>query len=234
MWQTVAIGGLLLGATSSLHCVGMCGPIALALPISYFNKLQQYIAGILYNIGRVVGYASFGFLLALLGKNIFTFHTQNWLSIIGGLLIIIGVFYNNFYQKKINIPVLDVLEKKVRKSIVYFFSQKKMYAFFMIGVLNALLPCGMVYIALAAAVSFHTPMFSALFIFFFGAGTLPLMIALFFTGIQIKIQLRKYVVRYSPYAMMLVGVFLITRGLFFSINITIENKGVMHYIISCF
>jgi sulfite exporter TauE/SafE len=59
MWQA-AIAGILLGLVSSFHCVGMCGPLALALPVHHLKKMQQVLAVLLYNGGRVITYSMLG------------------------------------------------------------------------------------------------------------------------------------------------------------------------------
>ena len=91
-------GGLILGAFSSLHCIGMCGPLALALPVHHLPVWQQRVSALMYNAGRIVTYALFGLLFGVAGRGLYMAGFQQWLSIISGAVIL--VFIINYYFLK--------------------------------------------------------------------------------------------------------------------------------------
>src|SRR4051812_38232887 len=98
MWQA-AIAGILLGSMSSFHCVGMCGPLALALPVHHLRKMQQAGAVLLYNLGRVVTYTILGGLFGWLGRRIYIAGWQQWFSISMGSLILLLVVVSYFLNR---------------------------------------------------------------------------------------------------------------------------------------
>ncbi len=85
--------GLLLGLMGSFHCVGMCGPIALALPLRGNTFFQKAIGGILYNLGRTLTYATMGAIFGLLGQGLEMLGFQRWVSIAMGSIMIISVLF---------------------------------------------------------------------------------------------------------------------------------------------
>src|SRR5690349_4654448 len=101
MWQA-AIAGILLGLVSSFHCVGMCGPLALALPVHHLQKMQQAFAVLLYNLGRVITYTVLGGIFGWLGRGIYIAGFQQWFSIIMGVVILLLVFLYYFLNRSFN------------------------------------------------------------------------------------------------------------------------------------
>jgi sulfite exporter TauE/SafE len=59
--------GYIIGLQATLHCVGMCGPLALAAPIDRSQKNRAFWGSLTYNFGRITSYTYLGFLLGLLG-----------------------------------------------------------------------------------------------------------------------------------------------------------------------
>jgi sulfite exporter TauE/SafE len=79
----------LLGFLGSMHCVGMCGPIVLAIPINNKNKISPYISNILYNFGRVITYSFLGLIFGFIGQSLSIIVLQSHISITFGSLILI-------------------------------------------------------------------------------------------------------------------------------------------------
>ena len=94
----------LVGFVGSLHCIGMCGPIAIALPVPDSSNLSFFTGRILYNLGRVVTYSFLGVLFGLVGGKIALAGAQQVVSIILGVLIIVAVFFH----KNIRITLLSI------------------------------------------------------------------------------------------------------------------------------
>jgi len=59
--------GFILGLISSLHCIGMCGPIAMMLPVDHKNPTKKVIQLLTYHLGRITAYMTLGLVLGLLG-----------------------------------------------------------------------------------------------------------------------------------------------------------------------
>ena len=208
------ISGFMLGAAGSLHCVGMCGPLSLALPVNHLSKIQKFFSLLLYQLGRVVTYSTIGLLFGLAGRRIYMAGFQQWFSIVMGVLILsLAVLY--FIQKKI--IHLKLLNR------FYFFVQQQLSrllksdgglsGFLLMGMVNGLLPCGMIYIALAATLSFTEIVQGVSFMALFGAGTLPAMMLVGYAGQMINPGWRSSLKKLVPVFISLMGVLLILRGL---------------------
>ncbi|HEY6502807.1 MAG TPA: sulfite exporter TauE/SafE family protein [Chitinophagaceae bacterium] len=213
LWAAI-IAGFSLGAVSSLHCVGMCGPLALALPVHHLSKTQQLTSLFLYQVGRIITYASFGLLFGLAGRRIYLAGFQQWFSISMGvvvlLLVILYWVYRNPLQpllfKKIFIAVQSYLIKAFR-------SKKSVTGFLLMGMANGLLPCAMVYVAVAGALTTTEVSYSVMFMAMFGAGTLPAMMAVGFFGRMVSLPVRNMFRKSIPVFMTIMAVILILRGL---------------------
>lgn len=204
------IAALSLGFLSSMHCVGMCGPIALALPLDRRNKVSEVGGILVYNAGRVMSYALLGGFLGLAGMGLLLAGYQQGLSVGMGVLLLAGLLYLRFRSR---LPQFQTGWTKALKSAFgNWFGRKDPAALWMIGLLNGLLPCGMVYIALAGATVSGTFQEGALFMAAFGLGTLPSMLSVsLFSGISV--QTRKWLNKISPSITLAVAVLLILRGL---------------------
>lgn len=200
----------LIGLFGSLHCIGMCAPLAFSLP-SNQSKILLFVEKFSYNIGRAFSYALLGLLIGVIGKQLWIAGAQQILSIISGVLIIIAAFIRLF-------PVLNFttgwntnLPSSVNQIIIKAINHKSGH--FIIGLLNGFLPCGLVYVALATALNTNSVLQSGLFMFFFGLGTLPLMlIAILGFGFA-KASLRNTINKIIPLFMILLGIWFILRGL---------------------
>ena len=90
----VLITGFTIGVFGSFHCVGMCGPLALSLPIHQLTTFNKSMAIGLYNLGRSFSYASMGIVFGLLGMSFSLFKLQQWLSIGAGSVILLFLHHN--------------------------------------------------------------------------------------------------------------------------------------------
>ena len=91
MWLFSAF---LVGFLGSFHCVGMCGPIALALPLEKKSNWSFFSGRLLYNGGRVLTYSVLGLLVGIIGHTIAMAGFQKVLSIATGILILIIAVFN--------------------------------------------------------------------------------------------------------------------------------------------
>ncbi len=214
LWAAFTIG--LLG---SLHCVGMCGPIALALPAAGLaDRLQRVWAVMLYNAGRIITYMLLGLVIGLAGKGFFLAGLQSWLSIGAGVLLLVVVLGAvSVEQRLLQWPWLSRAYMRLRGALGRQLSRHGMAAHFYTGILNGLLPCGLVYLAILGAVNTGSVAGGALYMAGFGLGTVPLMAATAFAGKAIQGQWRTRLYRVVPFFMAAMAVWLIMRGLHFDL-----------------
>ena len=210
---TLLTAALVMGAIGSMHCIGMCGPIALALPLSEENNFSRFTGALLYNLGRAFTYAVIGMLLGLVGQSINLFGFQQVFSISLGVLILLFVLIAGKKDWLQQSRFLAPFFRSVRKNIASLFNKRGLGSMFGIGMLNGLLPCGLVYLAAAGAITTGDAYKSALFMAAFGLGTLPMMWAVAFFGSFINLRTRRIFNSAYPYVMAIMACLLILRGL---------------------
>ena len=205
---------ILLGLAGSLHCVGMCGPLALALPVGKTNTSRGVLRNLLYQSGRIVTYAVIGLLIGLLGTGFQLAGAQKGISIAAGALMVImaflplhlsGPFGKTRAGRKWNHWIQETLGLIMKK--------KNSLSLFLFGLINGLLPCGLVYVALAGAIAIGNPIESAFFMLLFGSGTIPLMFFTVFAGGWINGKTRIRFQRIVPYVVALIGILMMLRGM---------------------
>ena len=202
-----------IGLLGSFHCVGMCGPIALALPLKNDSFWIKFSGALLYNIGRIVTYATFGLVFGTIGKSVSFFGYQQWLSILMGISIIFFVILpRRFSSFSHNNIILKFLEN-LRTALGKLFAKDTHFSLFSIGLLNGLLPCGLVYMAAAGAIATGDILKSVVFMSFFGLGTLPIMWSIAFFGNYIGISIRQKIRTAYPYLITFMACLLILRGM---------------------
>jgi uncharacterized protein len=209
----VIIAAFLLGILGSFHCVGMCGPIALSLPLQTYSIKAKVIGALLYNIGRIVTYAGFGLVFGLVGKSVAFFGYQQWLSITVGVLILIVLLVPKKYALVKQSNSVTKFLSSVRSKLQKLLTQKNYNSLFFIGLLNGLLPCGLVYMAAAGAIATANLWHSILFMIFFGLGTLPIMWSIAFLGNYISINIRSKIRKMYPFVMGIMACLFIVRGM---------------------
>ncbi len=220
-----------MGLLGSFHCVGMCGPLALSLPVKQDNDWAKFSGALVYNLGRVVTYAAFGFVFGIIGRSVALFGYQQWLSISLGLLIIFFVIIPKRISSFKTYRFIPAFFEKLRSALGKLFLKKNISSLFSIGLLNGLLPCGLVYMAAAVAVSAGNVMGSIFFMAFFGLGTLPMMWSIAFFGNYVSISIRQKIRKAYPYMMMMMACLLILRGMglgipYVSPKFDIEKKAI--------
>jgi uncharacterized protein len=201
----------LLGFLGSFHCLGMCGPIALAVSAKDNSKFLKN--KIIYNLGRTMTYSLLGGVIGLVGFSFSLAGIQQWISILMGSIILIMAFFYKRSERWITQSGLYGGVSKLKSSLGYFLKKGGSTAFFASGVLNGLLPCGMVFIALIASLALQNPVNGALYMFFFGIGTIPMLVSIMITGKILSLSLRTKLTNFLPYVAMFIGILFIVRGL---------------------
>ena len=201
----------LLGFLGSFHCLGMCGPIALAVAAKDNSRFLRN--KIIYNLGRTVTYSLLGALIGLVGFSLALAGIQQWISIGMGSLILLMAFFYKSSERIITQSGLYGGVNKLKSSLGYFLKKGGTPAFFASGLLNGLLPCGMVYIALIASLALQSPLEGAMYMFFFGLGTTPMLVMVMISGKILSLSFRNKLTHALPYFAMFIGILFIVRGL---------------------
>ncbi len=205
---------LSVGFAGSFHCAGMCGPIAIALPLKNGSRISILASGFLYNTGRIITYGIIGFLFGLLGKGIQMAGFQRWISILLGIIMILSVLAPYFIKQKITFTSLfSGFAHRLIGNLKKLLGRRTYFSLFSIGLLNGLLPCGLVYVAVALSINAGHAGRGTLFMILFGIGTLPVMMLVSMIGNVISLNVRKRVNRIVPYFIVLLGVLFILRGM---------------------
>ena len=177
----------IFGLISSFHCIGMCGPIAMMLPLDRDNQAKKVTQIMTYHIGRLTAYASIGLVFGLLGKGLFLAGMQQKISIFIGVAMILVILIPEkvFARYNFSKPVF-VFISKIKSTLGKQFKNKSYKSLFTIGLLNGFLPCGMVYSMLLTAMFSGSAVSGALVMLAFGLGTLPTLLAMGLLGTQIQ------------------------------------------------
>lgn len=201
----------LIGLMGSYHCIGMCGPIALVLPV--FRGKDQLISRLLYNSGRTVTYALMGAAAGVIGYGAVMAGIQQKLSVIVGFLILLVLIFPSISQRIAFLSPLHRFQTNLKSSFAAQIRKRSFYSVFLVGVINGFLPCGLVYLAIAGAVTMGSAAQGALYMILFGLGVFPVMLVFSLSGGAIGIEARKKIARIAPYFIALMAILLILRGM---------------------
>jgi sulfite exporter TauE/SafE len=199
-----------LGLLGSLHCAAMCGPLQLALPMPPGGTGRKIGGRLVYQLGRIATYCLLGLVAGVLGRSIVLAGLQRWLSIALGLAILAGFFAAK--KMALSAPVVrGVL--RLKNAMAGQWQRREFRSLGLLGALNGLLPCGLVYAALAGAVARGTPAAGVLFMAAFGLGTTPTMLAISLSGKLLPLAWRLKLRAAIPAGVCALAALLILRGL---------------------
>jgi sulfite exporter TauE/SafE len=204
----------LTGLLGSLHCMIMCGPLVMSLPLRGNSWSSGLIQRLIYQLGRILTYSAFGFIAGSIGKGFNILGLQQLLSLTSGLFLI-AIALIHFTGNRMN--KFSSLQFRIVKPIASKMGQllSRPYGSLFAGTLHGLLPCGMVYMAIAASLNTGSPVSGGKFMFFFGLGTTPLLLLVSLTPLFLrKFKVPQLII---PALFLLTGLFLISRGLNLSI-----------------
>jgi sulfite exporter TauE/SafE len=211
---TAILTGLLLGLGGSLHCLGMCGPIALALPGAQGSLANQVVGRTLYNVGRIITYGILGAAIGGLSQWLAIAGWQRGLSIAAGVGILLALLLPKRYWLRLAaLPGAAWLFHQFQVLWGRWFKRASWGALLLIGLLNGLLPCGLVYVALAAALQAGSWHHGMLFMVSFGVGTTPALLALALARSWLRPAATTALRKVVPAVAALLAVLFIVRGL---------------------
>lgn len=218
---------LIFGFISSLHCVGMCGPIALMIPVDKDNTVKKWLQISTYQIGRVTAYTSLGLIFGFLGAGFFLAGFQQQLSIIVGVLMILIAIIpeKKLAQYNFSKPIYSIISQ-VKTQLGLQFKKKSYKSLFLIGLFNGYLPCGMVYVALFGAMAMNNVFLGSLYMTLFGLGTVPLMMVLVNFLKTTQFSYYSKFQKIIPILIICIGILFILRG--FGLDIPYVSPSILH------
>ena len=214
------------------HCIGMCGGIVIAYSSAKIDgnssKLSQAAAHLIYSLGRITTYTAIGAIFGAIG-GVLSFNN----IAIATLTILAGIFMLLAGLSLIGkLNFLTKLEHSFSKASWYqklfreIIQSKSLSSFYLLGLLNGLLPCGLVYFFAVTAASTGSPLWGAIVMFIFGLSTIPSLFTLgFFAGIFTKSSIRKTMMSLASIIVILYGLYTIYRGYDFIKN---PNKSLLN------
>lgn len=200
----------ILGFAGSAHCAGMCGPLALALPAAGSGGGRLVAGRLLYNLGRLVTYGLLGLVFGVIGRSLALAGVQQWVAIGLGTFLLVGVLFS---KQLWGSAWGGRLAAWLRPSLGRLLRRGTPGALFGFGLLNGLLPCGLVYVACLGATALGSIRAGMAYMLVFGLGTVPMMLALGLAGRLMPPRVRLRLQRLVPVCVGVVAVLLILRGL---------------------
>jgi sulfite exporter TauE/SafE len=200
----------ILGLIGSVHCAGMCGPLALALPHRSTNGTGFVLNRVAYNAGRILTYCILGIVFGALGRTLWLAGVQRWLSIVLGLVLIFGLLASGRLGLQRS---LTLVVARLKSYVPVLLRRPSTASVALLGLLNGLLPCGLVYVACTGATATGGIRSGAAYMAAFGAGTVPLMLAISISGKLIPPSFRLKLYKAIPVSVFLLGTLLILRGM---------------------
>ena len=199
-----------LGLLGSLHCAAMCGPLMLALPVLPGGAGRFFAGRIFYQLGRIATYCFLGVVAGLIGKSMFLAGFQRWLSIALGTAILLGFLISK--KVALSAPVVRLVAR-LKSAMSAQLRQRTFRSLILLGMLNGLLPCGLVYIAVAGAISRSGALDGILYMAGFGLGNLPTMLGIGLSGRAFPISFRLKLRSAIPIGVCVLAGLLILRGM---------------------
>jgi sulfite exporter TauE/SafE len=204
----------ILGLVGSLHCVGMCGPIAFMLPVDRSNSFKKVSQITVYHIGRLLAYSIIGLVFGIVGRSLNIFGLQQQLSIVIGVLMIVIILLPSKTIGKYNLskPLYRIISR-VKSGLGKALKKKTADTFLTIGFLNGFLPCGLVYMAVFGALATGSLVQGSFYMVLFGLGTIPLMTTAIYLGKFLNSSVKQRIQKAIPVFVVIIGVLFIIRGL---------------------
>jgi sulfite exporter TauE/SafE len=204
---------LILGLLGSAHCIGMCGPLALAVP-SPGNSFGARLGGTLaLNSGRMITYGLIGAGFGLFGRGLQLAGLQQVVSIALGVIILAGLLAPQLLRALRVERSTGTVVMRLQGVMARHLKRTSPEGLFFTGMLNGLLPCGLLYLAAAGAMAQIGWAQGTLFMVFFGLGTWPALVGLRLSGSYAGPGFRTVLRKATPYAYAIMGILFILRGL---------------------
>ena len=188
----------------------MCGPLALALPSASVTNRAFVLGRVAYNAGRVFTYATLGAVCGLLGGTLALAGWQRWISLLAGGTILVGWLATSRLALNTRLAHGVAFLKMAMGQLL---RSRSLASLGLLGALNGLLPCGLVYVAGAGAIAAGGAIRGAEYMLAFGLGTTPMMLAIALAGKKFQFAMRFRFQRLIPACLIFMAAMLILRGL---------------------
>ncbi|HLI94407.1 MAG TPA: sulfite exporter TauE/SafE family protein [Puia sp.] len=202
-----------IGLISSLHCAAMCGPLVLAAPFQVLPPRLRWLGTGLYHSGRIGIYAAGGLVFGLAGRAIYLAGQQHLLSILLGTAILAQLLFRRYSGRGWMPRWLSSCYLTLQRVMRRWWASPSLAKFLLLGVGNGLLPCSMVYLAIAGALTMNGAAKAMAFMAMFGIGTLPLLLGVQVAGRISGLGTRQRFRRLVPLLTAAIACLLICRGL---------------------
>lgn len=167
---------------------------------------------LIYQAGRIATYMLIGLFFYTLGRNLALAGLQKSMSLLIGAALLLSVAFRYYNFNKLNETVF-ALYQKLKKLIAPLTKIKGPTGGFFMGMLNGILPCGLVYVAAFTSVLQPSAIDAAKFMLLFGLGTLPMILGIL-SGAQLAgNKVKTFANKLTPIFIGLLGVFFILRGM---------------------
>ncbi|HNR09195.1 MAG TPA: sulfite exporter TauE/SafE family protein [Saprospiraceae bacterium] len=210
MSTTLVVSAFILGVGGSLHCLGMCGPLVMALPFGSTRTEHTALNLSLYLVSKALMYGVLGLAVGAAGLGFKWITGQLILSVAAGIFVLAVTLWPWISRK---MTLSFDLSDKIRSRFQKLLSHPAWYSFVLYGIFNALLPCVMILVAFGASAATGHPLSGFAFMFVFGLGTVPALLAAYFSGTMITRRFRLNLQWTSRVIAILLGVVLVIRGL---------------------
>jgi len=197
-----------VGLLTSIHCIAMCGGIALSQSVRKQIHKINFVPAILYNIGRIVSYTAIGGVVGGIGGIITP--TGQFKGVVA---VIAGIFMFFMGLKMLNIIVLANWFKLELPKLNLIKKTNPLTSPFVIGLLNGFMPCGPLQTMQLYALGTGSVLNGALSMFFFSLGTVPLMLGFGIITSFISGKSGRNIMKASGVLVMILGIIMLNRGL---------------------
>lgn len=223
-----------MGLLGSLHCAGMCGPLACALPLQNTDKTKVFLKTLIYHLSRISVYILLGLVLGLLGSILVVLSIQKYLLFLNAFIFLILGFSYLFPSRRLNsIQFISLFSNVSKKYWSKAAALSGVKGYIALGLVNGIIPCGLVYTALSVALFSGTIIKSAGYMLAFGLGTLPLMLVLS-AGVSLSVMKFKYKIKkVYPFVFIMIGLIMLFRALQIELHPGLSLWDSMHNSVMC-
>jgi sulfite exporter TauE/SafE len=207
------------GILGTAHCLGMCGPMALAIGGAAKGWPSAIAKQIVYTAGRLFSYGFLGSVAGFCGARLVRF-SPSLVNVPATLAVIAGVFL--IYQ---GLRATGIFRRRGVSAaagpclaggfIGQFLRHPNHSGVFLAGVLTGFLPCGLLYGMLSLAMSTHSVLLGGTMMIIFGLGTAPAMMLAGVSGRLIGLATRQWIYAAAAWCLVLTGVVSVARGVSF-------------------
>lgn len=205
------LAALTTGLVGSLHCVGMCGPLAMALPLGRLPYHQRWLGTLAYHAARLMAYASLGAAIGGLGQGLHWLGWQRSVSVGAGVFLLALTVLQRGHWGSLTARLSS---RWLMGPMARWLQRPSLLSFAGLGLLNGFLPCGFVYVAMAGAITTGQAAPSAFYMLAFGLGTLPALLAIRALPTLFPVQVRQRFTRLMPFFTIGLGLLLLGHGLY--------------------